>query len=150
MTSHPFATTPETLAAFVADWHAGRVSRTEWTHGAHVAVCAYYAFAEDADTTFTIVKAGILAFARGHGIAHTATSGYHETLTRFWTLAIAAHVRSSGATSRWDAVRSALDRFGDDRDLPQRAYSFDVVRDVRARAEWVAPDRAVDGLPAVA
>ena len=47
MTTHPFAATPETLAAFVADWHAGRVSRTEWTHGAHVAVCAYYACAED-------------------------------------------------------------------------------------------------------
>ena len=150
MTPHPFAATPETLAAFVADWHAGRVPRGDWTHGAHVAVCAYYGFAEDADTTFTIVKAGILAFARRHGIVHTATSGYHETLTRFWTLAIVAHVRGCGATSRWEAARSALDRFGDDRDLPQRAYSFDVVRDPRARAEWVAPDRAVDGLPAVA
>jgi hypothetical protein len=150
MTSHPFADTPDTVAAFVAGWHAGRVSRSEWTHGAHVAVCAYYAFAEDADTTFAIVKAGILAFARQHGIVHTPTSGYHETLTRFWTLAIVGHVRASGATSRWAAARSALDRFGDDRDLPQRAYSFDVVRDVRARAEWVAPDRAVDGLPAVA
>ena len=150
MTTHPCAASPDTLDAFVADWHAGRVPRTEWTHGAHVAVCAYYAFAEDTETTFTIVKAGILAFARGHGIVHTATSGYHETLTRFWTLAIAGHVRAGGATSRWEAARAALDRFGDDRDLPQRAYSFDVVRDVRARAVWVAPDRAVDGLPAVA
>ena len=79
-----------------------------------------------------------------------ATSGYHETLTRFWTLVIAAHVRACGATSRWDAVRAALDRFGEDRDLPRRCYSFDVVGDVRARAEWVPPDRTVDGLPAVA
>ncbi len=50
-----------------------------------------------------------------------------------------------GATSRWDAVRAALDRFGEDRDLPRRCYSFDVVGDVRARAEWVPPDRTVDG-----
>ena len=150
MTTHPFAASPETLDAFVADWHAGRVALAEWTHGAHVAVCASYAHAHDAETTFTIVKAGILEFARARGVVHTATSGYHETLTRFWALTIAAHVRACGATSRWQAARSALDRFGDDRDLPQRAYSFDVVRDVRARAEWVAPDRAVDGLPAVA
>ena len=74
----------------------------------------------------------------------------NETLTRFWTLAIAAHVRASGATSRWEAARVALDRFGDDRDLPQRAYSFDVVRYPRARAAWVPPDREVEGLPAVA
>ncbi len=150
MTTHHFATSPEILEAFVAGWHDGRVSRAEWTHGAHVAVCAYYAFDHDPDATFAIVKAGILEFARACGIVHTATSGYHETLTRFWTLVIAAHVRESGVTSRWAAASAALGRFGDDRDLPQRAYSFDVVRDVRARAEWVPPDRDVDGLPAVA
>ena len=142
MTPHPFAATPATLDAFVAAWHAGAVGRAEWTHGAHVAVCAYYAFDRDPEATFGIVKAGILAFARAHGIVHTPTSGYHETLTRFWTLVIAAHVRDSGAASRWDAARAALDRFGDDRDLPQRAYGFDVVRDARARAGWVPPDRA--------
>ena len=143
-TAYAFAATADTLDAFVAAWHAGQLTRAEWTHGAHVAVCAYYAFEREPDATFAIVKTGILEFARACGIVHTATSGYHETLTRFWTLVIAAHVRGSGAGCRWDAVRTALDRFGDDRDLPQRAYSFDVVRDVRARAEWVAPDRDVD------
>ena len=63
------------------------------------------------------MKAGILEFARACGIVHTPTSGYHETLTRFWTLVIVAHVQACGATSRWDAVRAALDRFGEDRDL---------------------------------
>ena len=149
-TTHPFAATADTLEAFIEAWHAGRLTRADWTHGAHVAVCAYYAFDRDPETTFAIVKAGILDFARACGIVHTATSGYHETLTRFWTLVIAAHVRDSGATSRWAAVQEALDRFGDDRELPQRAYSFDVVRDARARAEWVPPDREVDGLSAVA
>jgi hypothetical protein len=147
MTTHPFAATPATLEAFVDAWHAGGVTRAEWTHGAHVAVCAWYAFDRDADATFAIVKAGILEFARACGIVHTPTSGYHETLTRFWTLVIAAHVSDSGAASRWDAVRAALDRFGEDRDLPRRCYSFDVVGDVRARAEWVLPDRTVGGLP---
>ena len=148
-TTHAFAATADTLDAFVAAWHTGQLTRAEWTHGAHVAVCAYYAFEREPDATFAIVKTGILAFARACGIVHTATSGYHETLTRFWTLVIAAHVRDSAARCRWEAVRTALDRFGDDRDLPQRAYSFDVVRDVRARATWVPPDRAVDGVPAV-
>jgi hypothetical protein len=149
-TPHTFAASPDTLDAFLVAWHAGRLTRADWTHGAHVAACAFYAFDHDADATFAIVKAGILAFNGSLGIVSTPTSGYHETLTRFWTLAIVQHVRRSGAASRWAAARAALDRFGDDRDLPQRAYSFDVVRDVRARAEWVPPDRAVDGLSAVA
>src|SRR6476620_757916 len=129
---HAFADTADTLNAFVDAWHAGRVTRAEWTHGAHVAVCAYYAFDHTPDETFALVKAGILDFARAWGIVHTATSGYHGTLTRLWTLVIAAHVSGSGARSRWEASCAALDRFGDDRDLPRRCYSFDVVGDVRA------------------
>ena len=149
-TTHTFAASPETLDAFLAAWHGLRLTRADWTHGAHVAACAYYAFDHDAETTFGIIKPGILAFNHSVGVANTATSGYHETLTRFWTLAIVQHVQRTGAASRWAAVCSALARFGDDRELPQRAYSFDVVRDVRARAEWVPPDREVAGLPAVA
>ena len=149
-TTHVFAASPETLDAFLAAWRAGRLARADWTHGAHVAACAYYAFDHDAETTFGIVKAGILAFNEAIGGVNTPTSGYHETLTRFWTLAIVQHVQRVGASSRWAAVRAALDRFGDDRELPQRAYSFDVVRDVRARAEWVPPDREVPGLPTMA
>ena len=144
---YAFADTPDALAAFVDAWHDGRVTRAEWTHGAHVAVCAWYAVGHDPETTFAIVKDGILEFARACGIVHTATSGYHETLTRFWTLVIAAHVQACGAGTRWDAVRAALDRFGEDRDLPRRCYSFDVVADPRARAEWVPADRAIEGVP---
>ena len=146
-----FVSTPEALDAYVADWHAGRVSRAAWTHGAHVAVCGYYAFAMHPAATYAVMKAGILAHARVNGIVHTATSGYHETLTRLWTLAIAAHVRRSGAGTRWEAACAAVERFGDDRDLPRRCYSFDVVTDVGARAAWVPPDREpaglLDGLP---
>jgi hypothetical protein len=148
---HTFMSTPDALEAYVADWHAGRVSRAAWTHGAHVAVCGYYAHATHPAATFAVMKAGILAHARANGIAHTPTSGYHETLTTLWTLAIAAEVRRSGGRSRWEAARAALARYGEDRDLPRRCYGFDVVTDVRARAVWVPPDRAVpellDGIP---
>jgi hypothetical protein len=146
MRSYAFADSPATLEAFLDDWHAGRLTRQDWTHGAHVAACAYYAFDHGADATARIMTAGILAFNRAVGVESTPTSGYHETLTRFWSTVIVAHVSALGAASRWDAVRSALDRYGEDRDLPRRCYSFDVVQDVRARREWVPPDRAGDGL----
>jgi hypothetical protein len=141
-----FVSTPDALEAFVADWHAGLVSRSAWTHAAHVAVCGYYAHDLHPAATFAVMKAGILAHARAHGVVHTPTSGYHETLTRLWTIAIAAHVRRSGARSRWEAACAAVERFGEDRDLPRRCYSFDVVNDVAARAAWVAPDREVPEL----
>jgi hypothetical protein len=147
VTTHVFAASPETLDAFIDAWRGLRLAKADWTHGAHVAACAYYAFDRDAETTFGILEPAIKAFNVSVGGANTATSGYHVTLTRFWTLAIAQHLAQVGAASRWAAVLAALDRFGDDRGMPQRAYSFDVVRDVRARAEWVPPDRLVDGRP---
>jgi hypothetical protein len=113
----------------------------DWTHGAHIATCAYYAFASDVDETFAIMKRGILAFAASIGVVHTPTSGYHETLTRLWSLAIVAHLKAHPAASRWDAATSALERFGDDRDLHRLFYTFDVMGDARARKEWVPPDR---------
>jgi hypothetical protein len=143
---HAFISTADALEAYVADWHAGRVSRAAWTHAAHVGVCGYYAFAMHPAATFAVMKAGILAHAAANGVVHTPTSGYHETLTRLWALAINAHVRRSGARSRWEAACAAVDRFGEDRALPGRCYGFDVVGDVRARAVWVPPDRDVDGL----
>jgi len=37
-------------------------------------------------------------------------------------------------------VRAAVAAFGSERDRFRQFYSFDVVRDRRARREWVAPD----------
>jgi hypothetical protein len=148
--THPFLASPEALDAFIQDWRNGRLPRAAWTHAAHVAVCAALAVDRDADATFGAMKEGILAFATAAGVVHTPTSGYHETLTRLWATLIAHHVHVRRARTPWAAAVDAVDRFGEDRDLPRRCYSFDVVTDVRARAEWVAPDRLSETLRAVA
>jgi hypothetical protein len=148
--SHPFLASPAVLDAFVADWRAGRLSRAAWTHAAHVAACAYHAVGRDADAVFAIMKPGIQAFNRSVGVIDTPTSGYHDTLTRLWSVVITHHVQVRGAATPWDAAREAVARFGEDRDLPRRCYSFDVVTDGRARAEWVPPDRLAETLRAVA
>jgi hypothetical protein len=148
--THPFLASPAALDAFILDWHAGRLERAAWTHAAHVAVCAALAVERDADATFAAMKTGIHVFARSVGVVHTPTSGYHETLTRLWATLIAHHVHVRRARTPWAAAVDAVDRFGEDRDLPRRCYSFDVVADVRARAEWVPPDRLWETLRAVA
>ena len=43
--------------------------------------------------------------------------------------------------SRLEAVRATVLAYGKDRDRYKLFYTFDVVRDRRARREWVAPDR---------
>ena len=138
---HPFLQTAATLEAFVADWHAHRLPREAWTHGAHVGVCAYYAFDHDEAATLAIMRPGIRTFNESIGGRNTATSGYHESVTRLWVMAISAHLRAHPASSRWEAARSAVTRFVSPHEVLQRCYSFDVIGDIRARAEWVPPDR---------
>lgn len=138
--NHPFLKDAATLDAFVADWHAHRLTRQDWTHGAHVGVCAYYAFDHDEAATLGIMRPGIRTFNESIGGQNTATSGYHESVTRLWVMAITAHVREQAPTSRWEASCSAVARFPSPGELLRQCYSFDVINNARARAEWVAPD----------
>ena len=129
------------LHRFVEAWKAGKLPKAEWTHAAHVAMAAYFAFDHAAAATFAIMKAGILHHNTSVGTPNTEDNGYHETLTRFWSSEIGEFVRVGRYHSRLEAVRAAVSAFGSDRDRFRRFYSFDVVRDRRARREWVAPDR---------
>ena len=129
------------LRRFVEAWKAGRLPKAEWTHAAHVAMAAYFSFDHAGEATFAIMKAGILHHNTSVGTPNTEDNGYHETLTRFWAGEIGAFIRTGRFTSRLEAVRAAVAAFGGDRDRFRQFYSFDVVRDRRARREWVAPDR---------
>ncbi len=138
--THPFLENAAALDEFVAEWRAGRLPKAAWTHAAHVAACAYFAVGQEREATFAVMKRGILYFNVAVGTANTRSSGYHETLTRLWAAVIVDHVAAAGCATRFEAACSAVERFGEDRALHRRYYSFDVARDERARAEWVAPD----------
>ena len=134
---YPFLVSDEAFSAFVAAWELGTLPHGQWSHAAHVSIGACYAV-RHGDAALAKIREGILRYNDAVGTANTASSGYHETLTRFWAAVIADAV--AGFASEWQAARHAVQRFGDDRDLPRRCYSFDVVRSVEARRTWVAPD----------
>src|SRR6202043_864969 len=115
------------LQQFVEAWKAGRLPKPAWTHAAHVAMAAYFAFDHSADATFAIMKAGILHHNTSVGTPNTEDNGYHETLTRFWSTEIGAFIRAGRFSSRLGAVRASVNAFGEERDRYRRFYSFDVV-----------------------
>jgi hypothetical protein len=129
------------LDAFLARWKAGKLSKPEWTHTAHVAMAAYFAYDLAPEAAFQLARNGILHHNKSVGTANTEDHGYHETLTRFWSEQIGGFVRARKFTSRFAAAREAVAMFGNDRDRYKLFYSFDVPGDRRARREWVPPDR---------
>lgn len=139
---HPFLESEAALDDFISGWRTGTLPKSSWTHGAHVAVAAYLAFDHAQEDALKLTRAGIVHFNTCVGTANTEDSGYHETLTRFWSGQIGDAVRAGRFPSRLEAVRHAVALFGEDRDRHRLFYTFDVVRDRRARREWVAPDRS--------
>ena len=138
--SYPFLEDAQSLETFLNDWRTGTLPKQRWTHAAHVAVTGYYAFEQASETVFAEMKRGILHFNSCTGVANGPDSGYHETLTRFWSSRITLSVHEASPESRLEAARYAVRLFGEDRDLPKLFYSYDVVRDRRAWSEWIAPD----------
>lgn len=137
--SYPWLASAEAFQAFVAGWETGTLPKPEWTHAAHVAVGACYAVRHGA-AALDRTRDGIRRYNAAVGTANTETSGYHETLTRFWAEVLAVEV--AGQADEWQAAKRAVARYGEDRDLHGLYYGFDVVRSVEARRGWVAPDLA--------
>jgi len=137
--AHDFLDSPDAFAAFVDAWRRGTLARERWTHAAHVAVAAGYAFSLRGEALCDAMRDGIMTFNRCVGAANTETSGYHETLTRFWCGTIERLIADRGLASAHDAAVAAVAEFGESRDLFRKYYDFDVVGDRTARRTWVPP-----------
>jgi hypothetical protein len=135
-----FLESETTLDDFIGSWRRGKLPKQAWTHAAHLATAAYFAFDHAPEALFYAMKAGILHHNHCVGTPNTDNGGYHETLTRFWCAQVGELVRAGRFPSRLQAARAAVERFGADRNFPRGFYSFDVVTDRRARCEWVPPD----------
>ena len=135
--NHAFLSSRETFEAFVFAWESGTLPKSEWTHAAHVAIGSSYAvrFGDDA---FARTRAGIIRYNESVGTINGDDSGYHETLTRFWSIILTNFVASY--SDPYDAAHDAVAEFGHQRSFHTDFYSFDVVRDTAARKSWVPPD----------
>jgi hypothetical protein len=110
--------------------------KTDWTHAAHFAAALW------------LVRAGraadmpdrIRAYNAATGVANTATSGYHETITQA-SLAVARAALAAAGDAPLSAVLTALlaTRYGRS-DWPFAHWSRDRLFTPEARAVWVAPD----------
>ena len=82
---HDFLTSPAFLEQFLDSWEAGTLPKPQWTHAAHVAVGACYTVRFGA-SALEHTRAGIRRYNEAVGTVNGPDSGYHETLTRFWSI----------------------------------------------------------------
>ena len=95
----------DTLDQLAAAFTALTLSKPAWTHAAHLRVGAWHVHHLGAERALETLRPGIRRLNESHGVANTASGGYHETIT---------------VTDR--PMRSAWDRpSGSSRDRPSRA-----------------------------
>ena len=68
----------------VREFIARTLPKNEWTHQAHLRVGLWHALQYPDAAALDLLRARISAYNEATGVANTAQSGYHETITRFY------------------------------------------------------------------
>jgi hypothetical protein len=130
------------VARLVARFEDRTLPKGEWTHAAHLTMALWYASRLPFEEALPVMREGIQRINTAHGGVTTATSGYHETITRFYMRVICDYVAGEEeiAGADWaERVRRLLTRYGA-WDLPLRHYSKERLMSAEARFGWVEPD----------
>lgn len=122
-------------------FHGCTLPREEFTHRAHLQVGLWNLLQFPADVALDRLREGIRRFNESVGGTNTATSGYHETITRFYVWAIGRFLDGEDRSRPIDELAEELVARIGDREFPMRYYSRDRLMSSEARLAWVEPDR---------
>jgi hypothetical protein len=86
------------------------------------------------------LRDGIRRYNVACGVANTETSGYHESITRFYVELIARFVAAADRTRSVDDLADELVQDFGDRELPLQYWSRERLMSPSARRGWVEPD----------
>ncbi len=115
--------------------------KAEWTHAAHFAA-AVWLLASNTYDPFTEMPDMIRRYNESVGGINSDTEGYHETIT-LASLRAAQDVLKNGAenTPLFETLNTVLNSDYGQPGWILTYWSQEVLFSVKARREWVAPDR---------
>lgn len=137
---HPESSESDAIARRVTEC---TLPKADWTHEAHLRVGLWHVLQLGPDEALTQLRRRISAYNESVGTANTETSGYHETITRFYVAFIAQFVASVDATRPVDDLAAEFIRRFGDRKLALRFFDEARLMTPLARARWIEPDRPV-------
>lgn len=117
------------------------LSRSEWTHAAHLTVALWYHLRLPWPDAEKLIREGIKRFNASKCIPTTPTGGYHETMTLFWICMVRNYLAEVRAErlSMLRLFNGLIERCGR-KDLPFEYYTRERLLSAEARAVWVEPD----------
>lgn len=119
--------------------------KAEWTHEAHLRAGLWHVLQHGAPAALELLRARISSYNESVGTRNTDTSGYHETITRFYVTVTDRFLAANDRAMPIDDLAARLLTELGDRRLPMRYYSEGRLFSVVARRSWVEPDlRSID------
>jgi hypothetical protein len=114
--------------------------KSEWTHEAHLRTGLWHVHAHGAVAALELLRQRISAYNESVGTLNTDTSGYHETITRFYVTVIDRFLAAADRSLELDDLARELIAGYGDRELPLYHYSEGRLFSPVARSSWVEPD----------
>lgn len=116
--------------------------KEEWTHERHFIMAFWYCVNFPLPQAVQKIREGIKTYNVSVGGENTDVSGYHETITLFFTRAVAEYVMTAGisAVTEETIAGLVLQSFLK-KDYIYRFYSEEVLMSKEARREWKEGDK---------
>ena len=113
---------------------------SEWNHEAHLVVAIYYTNRYTFSEALERVRKGIIAYNETVGTPNSDTSGYHETLTRFWLWVANDFIKKLRSNDLALLCNTFIQSEVSDKHFPLKFYSREVLLSSEARWQWIAPN----------
>ena len=114
--------------------------KEKWTHEAHLRVGLWYLLHYSPAEAMCRLRAGICQYNIACGVANTETSGYHETITKFYVTIISYFLQRQNANLPIEELAAKLLESYGDRNLLLSYYSQARLMSPEARYRWVEPN----------
>ncbi len=111
-----------------------------WTHEAHVLVALWHNWNFELELAFDEVKRKIIAYNDFVGTKNTDSSGYHESLTRFWMFYTKGFLNKGNYGTLSEAANAFLCSEESLKNLPLSYYSGELLFSKEARLNWIDGD----------
>jgi hypothetical protein len=100
------------IETFIRAFEECTLPRKDWSHPAHLIVALWYLLRRSEPEATSCIRKGILSYNAANGIKTTSNSGYHETITLFWTKLVAGYLSRVTEASIVQLANGVVHAFG--------------------------------------
>jgi len=133
--------TVEQAKDLVSQFETCSLPKEKWTHESHFVMALWYCSHLPIPVAMQSIRNGIIKYNVSVGGANTDDSGYHETITVFYTIMIINYILKNNPTANFEHKLAGLfQQSFIARDFPLNYYSKNLLMSKDARKQWIAPD----------